>query len=145
MKKLSLGIIAVIVGGFVALTPIIKSASVFAAEGPSCTITSVLGNKKCILVDGKAIEDANGTYNCSCDDGNGSGAKNILQLVVDIFSILVGILAVIGITVVGVQYLTSGGNEEKARKSKRRLVEIVIGIVLYVLLYALVKWLMPTK
>ena len=56
----------------------------------------------------------------------------------------IGILAVIGIIVVGVQYLTSGGNDEKAKKAKRRLLEVVIGVVLYVIAYAVLKWLMPS-
>ncbi|MBR3253839.1 TrbC/VirB2 family protein [Candidatus Saccharibacteria bacterium] len=71
------------------------------------------------------------------------GIKHILTLVVDIMSILVGVLAVIGIVVVGIQYMTAGGNEEQTRKAKRRLFEIVIGIVAYVLVYALLKWLLP--
>ena len=55
----------------------------------------------------------------------------------------VGILGVIGITIVGIQYLTAGGNEEKTRKAKRRMFEIVIGLVVYVVFYAFLKWLMP--
>jgi type IV secretory pathway VirB2 component (pilin) len=58
-------------------------------------------------------------------------------------SILVGVLAVIGIVIVGIQYMTAGGNEEQTRKAKRRLFEIVIGIVAYILMYALLKWLLP--
>ena len=58
-------------------------------------------------------------------------------------SIGIGILGVIGITIVGIQYLTAGGSEEKTRKAKRRMFEIVIGIVAYVLLYWFLKWLLP--
>ena len=73
----------------------------------------------------------------------GGGISCILNLVVDILTIGVGILGVIGITVVGIQYLTAGGSEEKTRKAKRRLFEIVIGLVAYVLIYAALKWLLP--
>ena len=59
-------------------------------------------------------------------------------------SVCVGILGVIGITVVGIQYLTAGGSEEKVKKSKRRMLEIVIGIVAYVILYSALKWLLPS-
>ena len=55
----------------------------------------------------------------------------------------IGILGVVGITIVGIQYLTAGGNEEKTRKAKRRLYEIVIGLVAYVLIYAFLQWLLP--
>jgi len=75
--------------------------------------------------------------------GNGEGIKCVVLLVVNIMSVLVGILGVIGIVVVGLQYLTAGGNEEQTRKAKRRLFEIVIGIILYVLIAALLNWLLP--
>ncbi|MBR2803081.1 TrbC/VirB2 family protein [Candidatus Saccharibacteria bacterium] len=71
------------------------------------------------------------------------GIKHVLNLAVDILSVVIGIVAVIGIVIVGIQYLTAGGNEEQTRKAKRRLFEIVIGIVAYVLMYALLKWLLP--
>ena len=70
---------------------------------------------------------------------------HILNTVIDIMTIGIGILGVIGISVVGIQYLTAGGSEEKTRKAKRRMFEIVIGLVAYVILYAVVKWLMPTQ
>ena len=71
------------------------------------------------------------------------GTICVLNLVVDIMSIGIGVLGVIGITVVGIQYLTAGGNEEKTRKAKQRMFEIVVGLVGYVLIYAALKWLMP--
>ena len=55
----------------------------------------------------------------------------------------VGILGVLGITIVGIQYLTAGGNEEKTRKAKRRLFEIVLGLAVYVAIYAILQWLLP--
>lgn len=78
-----------------------------------------------------------------CGNGSGEGVAHILRLVVDIMTIGIGILGVIGITVVGIQYLTAGGSEEKTRKAKRRMFEIVIGLVAYVLSYAVLRWLLP--
>lgn len=75
-------------------------------------------------------------------DGN-QGIEGVIRLVIDIFSILIGIVGVIGIVVVGVQYMTAGGNEEKTRKAKRRLFEIVIGLAAYAAGYALLSWLLP--
>ena len=74
-------------------------------------------------------------------DSDGVGC--ILRLVVDIMSIGIGILGVIGITVVGIQYLTAGGDEGKVKKSKQRMFEIVIGLVAYVVIYAALRWLLP--
>lgn len=81
---------------------------------------------------------------CSgAENGKGEGIVCIINLVVDIMTVGVGILSVIGITVVGIQYLTAGGSEEKTKKAKRRMLEIVIGVGLYVVLYVVLKWLLP--
>ena len=79
------------------------------------------------------------------DCGNDpNGVECILKLVVDIMSIGIGILGVIGIVIVGLQYLTAGGNEEKTRKAKQRMFEIIIGLVAYVAIYAILRWLLPS-
>ena len=72
------------------------------------------------------------------------GIMCILNLAVEIISIGVGILGVIGISVSGIQYLTAGGSEEKTRKAKRRIFEIVIGLAAYAVIYFLLKWLLPS-
>ena len=76
------------------------------------------------------------------NDPDGVGC--ILRLVVDIMSIGIGVLGVLGIVVVGLQYLTAGGNEEKTRKAKQRMFEIIIGLVAYVAIYAILRWLLPS-
>ena len=78
--------------------------------------------------------------NCN-DDQNGIG--HILKIVMDVFFVGVGVLATLGITIFGVQYMNSRDNEEKMRKAKRRIVEIVIGVIAYVLLYVGLTWLIP--
>jgi len=137
MKKILFSILAIVMGGLIVATP------VFADDYQKCTITSVLGNKKCNLDSDKVPYEAdNGQYDCYCDKTEkGDSVKSLLNLVVDILTIGVGIVAVIGIGIFGIQYLTSAGNEEKTRKAKRRLFEIVIGLAIYVVFFALLKWL----
>lgn len=120
MKKLLLSLIAVIMGGFMMAAP------VFAECPEGCVQTAILGKDGCV-----------------CDDGQGSSITDILTTVVDILTVGIGILAAIGITIVGIQYLTAGGSEEQTRKAKRRMLEIVIGVAAYVVLYAILKWLLP--
>lgn len=119
MKRLILSIAAIFVGFSLVTTP------VFAAE-TSCVQTAILGENHEV-----------------CDDGEGSGIKHILELVVEIMTVGVGILATIGLSVAGVQYLTAGGSEEQTRKAKRRIFEIVIGLAAYVLIYAILYFLLP--
>ena len=123
MKKTLLGLLTTFAGSIANITSVFAECSE-AKLKQGCVSTAILGN------------------GCVCDK-NGSSVIHILSLVVDIMSIGIGILGVIGITIVGIQYLTAGGSEEKTRKAKRRMFEIVIGIVAYVLLYAFLKWLLP--
>ncbi|MBR3322352.1 hypothetical protein IKG05_01795 [Candidatus Saccharibacteria bacterium] len=141
MKKILSGMIAVVLGAL-----LVMGGSVYADDTTSNTSTNT---ESCTCEDGRAGTRpktaiiGNGT-STGCECGGGEGVKSILNLVVDIMTVGVGILGVIGITVVGIQYLTAGGNEEKTRKSKRRMFEIVIGLVAYVLIYAALKWLLPS-
>ncbi len=77
------------------------------------------------------------------DDDSACGVFTVVNFIVDIFSIGVGVLAIIGITIVGIKYLTAGGNEEQTRKAKHRMFQIVIGLVTYALLYVGTQWLLP--
>ena len=89
--------------------------------------------------------EANILKGCAGKSGkDGESIKCILEFVVDVLTIGIGILGVIGISIVGVQYLTAGGNEEQTRKAKRRMFEIVIGLIAYAVLYAILKFLLPS-
>lgn len=69
---------------------------------------------------------------------------HVLTSIIDNLSAIIGTVATVGIGVVGVQYLTAGGNEEQTRKAKRRMLEIVIGLFLYVIMYFGLRWLLPS-
>ena len=96
-------------------------------------------------------EDCNGVHTailgengCFEDDTNGGGVIKIILIVIDILTVGVGVIGVIGISVVGIQYLTAGGSEEKVRTAKRRIFEIVLGLAFYAIMYFILKWLLPT-
>ena len=125
MKKLKqkiLPVITAILMGLGLFTPTLTATPVYAADKAEVAILDKCADE---------------------EDGTGKGIKCVVNLVADILSILVGIAGVIGIVVVGIQYLTAGGNEEQTRKAKRRLFEIIIGIAVYAVAYALLKWLLP--
>lgn len=131
MKKLfTLILTAFISLGFVT-TPVF-------AECPEGSVpVSIIGN------DENAVTGTKGEK-CVKDNGDGSGIINVLNLVVDIMTIGIAILAILGIAIAGIQYLSAGGSEEKVRKSKTRISEIIIGLAIYAVIYALLKWLLPS-
>lgn len=126
MKKVLVLIMTVVVG----VSAI--SAPVMAAEDveESTSSSGALGSDKVNIL-----------TRCAEDE---DGIQCLLQWAVDILSVGVGVLAFIGISVSGIQYLTAGGSEEKTRKAKRRMLEIVIGLALYAIIYAIRKWLLPS-
>ena len=93
----------------------------------------VFAAKSCGGADTSIIE-------CGDDEG---GIWHILSLILDIMSIGIGILGVIGIMVAGIQYLTAGDKEDQAKKAKSRIYEIVLGLVVYAVLFVALEWLMP--
>ena len=97
------------------------------------------------LLDGLILTFATecNTVLLDCGSGGQNSIYEVVMTVITIASISTGILAAVGITIVGIQYLTAGGNEEQTKRAKRRMLEIVIGVALYALLAALIAWLVP--
>ena len=77
---------------------------------------------------------------CGEDEG---GVWHVLSSVIDILTIGVAILGLIGILVVGIQILTSKDNAEQSKKARVRLLGITIGLALYAVMFAGIKFLMP--
>ena len=78
-----------------------------------------------------------------CDDGTGKGVFEILGIVLDVLTYGVGVLAVVGLVIVGIQYITARDNEGQVARAKERLMQIVIGLVIYMLLYILLQFFIP--
>ena len=76
-------------------------------------------------------------------DEEGCGVYTTVSFIVDILSIGIGIAAAIGITISGIIYLTAKGDISRTTKAKRRIFEIVIGIAVYAVFYALLSFLTP--
>ncbi|MBQ2695597.1 hypothetical protein IJG04_03115 [Candidatus Saccharibacteria bacterium] len=123
-----------ILSGFLMAVPMLAPQPVYAETVPCTCANGQSGTmpKTAIL-----------SESTICDCGNGEAIIGILKLVVNIMVVGIGILGVIGIIIVGIQYMTAGGNEEKTRKAKRRMLEIVIGLAVFAVLYAILNWLIP--
>lgn len=80
---------------------------------------------------------------CSSHTEEGGGVYCILELVLDILTYGVGALGVLGIVISGIQYATSEGDAAKMTKAKNRIVQVVIGLVVYAVMYLALKFLVP--
>lgn len=72
-----------------------------------------------------------------------NGVWEITNLVFNIATMGVGILATLGIVIVGIQWLTAKDNEQQVAKSKNRLLNIVIGVLVWGLMWLIASWLIP--
>ena len=73
----------------------------------------------------------------------GEGIFNILNIVLNIMTAGVGILATIGFVVAGIQYLTARDNDGQIAKAKMRMLQIVIGLFVFATMWAILNWILP--
>lgn len=79
----------------------------------------------------------------SCSAGEAEGTsriQGIVTAVVNIFSVVVGLVAVIMIIVGGFKYITSGGDSGNITSAKNTIVYAVIGLVVVALAQFIVKF-----
>jgi hypothetical protein len=79
---------------------------------------------------------SNGAYNSAST----SSVQNLLTTAVNIFSIVVGIIAVIMIVVGGFKYITSGGESSKVSGAQSTILYALVGLVIVVLAQVIVHF-----
>ena len=52
-------------------------------------------------------------------------------------------ITTLGIVISGVQYLTARDNEAQMTKAKSRLINIVIGLAIYAVMWGFLQWILP--
>ena len=115
----------------VALTPVVVSAQTSPIKsGLSCGTEFETGR----------IE---GGGECTAPGGAG-GATNriedIVKLIINIFSWIVGIIAVIMIIVGGLKYITSGGDSGNVGSAKNTILYAVVGLIVVALSQFIVRF-----
>jgi hypothetical protein len=75
-----------------------------------------------------------------CDNGSGKTVPQIMIVIVEVFSWVVGVLAVIFAIYAGFIYVTSGGEQSKIKLAKDTLLYVVIGLVVVALSQVLVQF-----
>lgn len=78
-------------------------------------------------------------------DPSGSGVaedtelSELLVRIINVLLALAGLVAVVFLIVGGFRYITAGGNEEAAESGKKAIVNAVIGIVVIILSFVIVR------
>lgn len=77
-----------------------------------------------------------------CQDGGAAEQQvnNLLTDVIDIFSIVVGVVAVIMIIIGGLRYITSGGDSGNITGAKNTILYAIIGLVIVAMAQFIVRF-----
>ena len=83
-----------------------------------------------------ACEAINGTAGCTKEN---SDLTSILEIIINVMSVIIGFIAVVMIVVAGFKYITSGGDTAKVTTAKNALIYALIGLVIVGLAQFLVR------
>lgn len=113
------------------------AAPVGAADGDAC-------GEGGVYIDGVCCNDytETSTFGLVCND-NGDGIYSLLTMIISILTYGIGILATAGIMWQGWRYMTAGDDPGVVKDAKLRIWQIIIGLIVYALIWAFVNWLIP--
>jgi cytochrome bd-type quinol oxidase subunit 2 len=119
-----------------AVAGLLNTASVgaLAQFPPHAFIDSVAANEAC---QGAGL--VFGIGGCE-NQTNGSQVNSTLTTFINIFSAIVGLVAVIMIIVSGLQFMTSSGNAQNIAKARSTLLYAIVGLVIVVLAQVIVHF-----
>ncbi len=126
-------------GAVIALSvPVALPVSVFAA-----TPTPDIKNNLCSGASTLQVTDPNNNASkadCSTTAPGVTGFNKLLTEIINVISVLVGVIAVIMIIFAGFRYITSGGASDKVTGAKNTILYALIGLVIVALAQLIVKF-----
>ena len=125
-------VIPLVIGAL--LTPALVPAMVGAQDSD---LQTTIKNNEC--------RGSNLDLNASSDTDNncqtgGAGLNDLLKNIINIFSLVVGSIAVIMIIVGGFRYVVSGGNDQATSGAKNTIIYALVGLVIVALAQFLVHF-----
>jgi len=131
MKRLA----AFFVSGFILFGMAVGFVGSTYADPPSSLLSTSSGSAS-EACQGVGLFDSNtGT----CGD-QGQAANNALGTIINFFSVIVGVVAVVMIIVSGLQFMTANGNPQNIAKARSSLMYAIIGLVIVVLAQVIVHF-----
>ena len=94
-------------------------------------------------VSDQALETASNSLH-TADYNTSTTLTNVATIVVKIIGALAGIAIVGSLVVAGAQYATAGDNSGAITKAKTRIAYTLIALVIYIMVYYVAVWLIPS-
>jgi hypothetical protein len=133
-KKMRASIVTVAATLALVIAPAALAPALASADNTNVNIGNCLSQ-------GGGLTTGNGNTCTPGDDAGGAQKiQDIVTLIVNIFSVVVGIVAVIMIVVGGFKYITSGGDSGNITSAKNTIVYAIIGLVIVALAQFIVKF-----
>lgn len=76
---------------------------------------------------------------CPADGDNGQALINLIKFLINILAAGVVIAGAIGIVICAVMWLTARDNEGQVARAKERLLQVVIGMILFILIDVIIN------
>ena len=113
------------------------------AEGTSTGIVGSQSNVGAATDNGCGGEGVKtNLFGDGCISGE-DGIFMVLNVILQVLTWGVGIAGTLGIVITGIQYMTAKDNAAQMEKAKHRLIQIVIGLAVYAVMWAFLQWLLP--
>jgi cytochrome bd-type quinol oxidase subunit 2 len=77
---------------------------------------------------------------CGSVDGSGDKLTTIIKTVINILSVIVGVVAVVMIIFGGLKYITSGGDSSNVSSAKNTIIYAIVGLVIVALAQFIVRF-----
>ncbi len=132
IKRISITLAAVAAALLLAMS----ASSIVSAQGPS-----IQGS----LCQGSGLQgDLDNVSQADCNTADfattGESANSLVATVINIFSLVVGVISVIMIIFGGFRYITSGGASDKVTSAKNTIMYAIIGLVIVALAQFIVQF-----
>jgi hypothetical protein len=106
----------------------------------------VLGISSIALSPVVYAENDCGDYSTStlpCPKDGENGVTSILLLIINILTAGIGVAAVGGVVYGAILYTSAGGSMDQTKRAKTIIFNVVIGLVVYALMYSFMNYLIP--
>jgi len=120
----------------VLFAPLAVPAMASASSSPPCTGTTA-NIQGCLKTGACLSTDAN---TCSQASNPNGAVNNIITTVINIFSLLVGVIAVIMIIYGGIRFILSGGDSGNVSSARNTIIYAIVGLIIVALAQIIVHF-----
>lgn len=126
--------------GLSALLVIGLAITCLAPAAPTQAATRLFQGAVNEACEGTRLDDT-ASSSTDCADGQaGSRVSSVLKLVLNVFSWIVGIIAIIMMIIGGLRYITSGGDSNSVNSAKNTILYAAVGLVIVAMAQAIVRF-----